>query len=187
MKNIKSKELSKWDNRVIYNVKFRKDTKAPLDRLDKIFEESYDKFVMIAANSEALVYKIARYFISTGKVKNDDITFIDGAIIQSYIGDDSAEWKKKERTDQFFEIFGEACKNKWVLIPLMQFEISVGLAIYFVSSLKKQGAIGAIFYAEGPNNMTEILTYNTEMQSFYQFPKADYYSRRKRTLPADEW
>ena len=55
------KELDKWDNRVIFDAKFKKDTKAPLDKLDDILFRSLEKFIIIAANSEALVYKIGRY------------------------------------------------------------------------------------------------------------------------------
>lgn len=180
------KELEKWSERVIYDVEFRKDTAANLKRLDDILFNSFEKFTAIAANSEALVYKIGKYFVSKS-VKNSQITFIDGKIVECYIGDDSAEWKKKERVDEFFQIFGEECNGKWVIIPLMQFEVSVGLAIYFMSQFKKTGAIGVIFYAEGPNNLTETMIYNTDSQGFYQFPKANYYNKRKRVLPKDEW
>lgn len=179
------KELDKWDNRVIFDAKFKEDTKAPLNKLDDILFKSLEKFIIIAANSEALVYKIGRYFISKD-VKNDEITFIDGRIIESYIGDGSVEWKKKDRVDEFFETFGEDCKGKWVLIPLMHFEVSIGLAIYFMSQFRKRGAVGVIFFAEGPNNLVEILSLNTDDPNFYEFPKKQY-RRRKRILPEDEW
>lgn len=178
-------ELKKWDDRVIYDARFKEDTKAPLDRLDKILFNSLGKFTIIGANSEALVYKIGRYFISK-KVKNEEMTFIDGRIIESYIGDEAKDWKKKDRTDEFFEIFGEACRNKWVLIPLMHFEVSVALALYFITKLKQTGAIGVIFHGEGPNNLLEILSLNTEDPNFYEFPNKQY-RRRKRILPDDEW
>ena len=140
---------------------------------------------MIGANSEALVYKIGRYFISKD-VKNDEITFIDGRVIESYVGDSSAEWKKKDRIDEFFETFGEECKSKWVLIPLMHFEISIGNAIYLMSQFKRKGAVGVIFFAEGPNCLTEILSLNWDNPNFYEYPKKKY-RKRKRLLPDDEW
>lgn len=179
------KELEKWDNRVIFNMEFKKDTKAPLDKLENILFNSLEKFTIIAANSEALVYKIGRFFISK-KVKNDEITFIDGKIIESYIGDESKDWKKKDRVDEFFTTFGEDCKGKWVIIPLMHFEISIGLAIYFISQFKKYSAIGVIFYAEGPNNLVEVLSLNTDDPNFYEFPKKEY-RKVKRFIPDDEW
>ena len=180
-----AKELEKWDNRVIYNVRFKDDTKAPLDKLDDILFNSLQKFTIIAANSEALVYKIGRYFISQD-VKNDEITFIDGKIVESYIGDESKDWKKKDRVDEFFETFGEDCKGKWVIIPFLSFEISIGLSIYFISQFKKYSAIGIIFYAEGPNNLVEVLSLNSDDPNFYEFPKKEY-RKRKRLLPDDEW
>lgn len=183
-----SKELSKWDERVIYNVKFNEDndqTKKILSRLDEILFKSLEKFTIIATNTEALTYKVGRYFISRS-VKNEAITFIDGKIIESYIGDSSPEWKKKDRVDEFFEIFADSCKNKWVICPLMSFEITIGLAIYFITKLRKTGAIGFIFFAESPNNLAEILSLNTEDPNFYEFPKQRY-KKRKRILPEDEW
>ena len=103
------REIKKWDNRVIFDAKFGDNIKPYLPTLDNILKRSLDKFTMIAANSEALVYKIGRYFIEQG-VKNDEFTFIDGKIIESYIGDDSKEWKKKDRVDEFFLTFGEDFK-----------------------------------------------------------------------------
>lgn len=179
------KELEKWDNRVLYDAKFKEDTRAPLHVLDEILFKSLEKFSIIAANSEALVYKIGRYFISKD-VRNDEITFIDGKIIESYIGDDSKDWKKKDRVDEFFETFGEDCKNKWVLIPLMHFEISISIALYFMTQFKKRSATGVIFFSEGPNNLTEILSLNSEDPNFYEFPKKKY-RRKRRILPDDEW
>lgn len=178
------KEIEKWDDRVLYDAKFKEDTKAPLEKLDQILFKSLEKFTIIAANSEALVYKIGRYFVSKG-TKNKEITFIDGRIIDSYIGD-GPEWKKKDRADEFFETFGENCKNKWVIIPLMHFEISIGLALYFISKFKKIGAIGIIFHAEGANNIVEILSLNTDDPNFHEFPRKRY-NRPKRILSDDEW
>ena len=179
------KEVEKWDNRVIYDVRFKEDTEAPLAILDKILFDSLRKFNIIAVNSEALAYKVGRYFISKD-VKNDEITFIDGKIIESYIGDESKDWKKKDRVDEFFETFGEDCKNKWVLIPLMHFEFSIGLAIYFMAQFKRNSSIGMIFYAEGPNNLMEILSLNTEDPNFHEFPKK-MYRRKNRILPDDKY
>lgn len=182
------KELEKWDERVIYNVKFNENSEQThkiLNRLDEILFKSLEKFTTIAATSESLTYKIGRYFISKD-VKNDSITFIDGKIIESYIGDNSPEWKKKDRVDEFFEIFSESCKNKWVICPLISFEITIGLAIYFITKLRKTGAIGLIFFGEGPNNLAEILALNIEDPNFYEFPMQRY-RRRKRVLPEDEW
>lgn len=180
------KELEKWDDKVLFDVRFKEDTKADLNRLNKILDQSLDKFTIIAANSEALVYKIGRHFVSRG-VNNSLISFIDGKIIESYIGDNSVEWKKKDRVDEFLEIFGDNLKSKWVLIPLMQFEITTGLALYLMTKFQKIGVIGLIFYAEGPNNITEILCYNTENPDLHEFPIKKNRPRKKRTLPYDEW
>lgn len=180
------KELSKWQERVFYDISFKENTEANLEKLRDILFKSFEKFTMIAANSEPLVYKIGRFFISEG-TKNSDISFIDGKIIESYIGNHNLEWKKKDSMEEFFEIFGEDFKNKWVFIPLMQFEITPALAINFILRFKKTNAIGVVFYAEGPNNLTEVLVNNVSLSGFYQFPKADYYSKRKRKLPEDKW
>ena len=180
------RELALWEDRVIYDVKFKKDTKANLSRLDEILLISMERFVTIAPNSEALVYKIARYFIETGNVKNVDITFLDGEIVKSYIGDDSPEWRKKERIDDFFQIFGGEYRNKWVLIPYMDFDISVGLAIYFISQFRKCGATGLIMYAEGPSNIVEVIARSVEDRYFFEFPKKRYKKRRK-AFEDDEW
>lgn len=179
------KELDKWDQRVIFDVRFKEDTKAPLELLDKIMDNSLKKFSIISATSEALVYKIGRYMVSKD-VRNDEITFIDGKIIESYIGDESKEWKKKDRVDEFFNTFGDNCKDKWVIIPFMTFEISVGLAIYFMSKFRQKSAIGVIFYAEGANNLAEILSLNTEDTNLYEFPTKRY-RRKNRILPDDEY
>lgn len=179
------KEVRKWDERVIYDAKFGDNIKPFLPNLDNILKRSLMKFTIIGANSEALVYKIGRYFIESG-VKNDEFTFVDGKVIASYIGDDSKDWKKKDRVDEFFLTFGEDFRKKWVMIPMMDFEISVGLALYFISQFKRQDAIGIIFYAEGPNNLVEILSLNTQDPNFYEFPKVQY-RKKKRLLPDDEW
>lgn len=179
------KELKKWDERVLFNVQFKANTKANLERLNEILRASLESFTVIGANSESLVYKIARYFISKN-VRNGDITFIEGKVVESYIGDDSAQWKKKERVDDFFEIFGEEYKNKWVLIPYINFEINTGLAIYFISKFKKYGAIGLIMYAEGPSNLTEVLSLESNDPFFYEFPVKKY-RKRKPNIEDDEW
>lgn len=184
MGNIKQ-EIAKWENRVIYNVAFKEDTKAPLNKLDDILLKSMEKFILIGANSEALVYKIGRYFISKG-IKNEDITFIDGRIIESYIGDDK-DWKRKERLDEFFGIFGEDYNNKWVLIPLIRSEFSITIALYFITQFRKYKAIGLIFFSEGAANLMEVLTNCSDDPNFYQFPKANFYKKAKRQLADDEW
>lgn len=181
-----AKECDKWCDRVIYDVSFKEDTKANLSRLDEIAMVAFGDFVTIAANSEPLVYKICRYYIESGQLKNDDFALLDGAVLESYLGDDSAEWKKKERIDDFFQIFGEDYRNKWLVVPLCVFEISVGLAVYFMTQLKKMKVTGFIFYAEGPNNLTEIMSLNVEDAHFYEFPVKKY-RKRKRQLVDDEW
>ena len=180
-----NRELKKWDERVTFNVQFKPNTKANLDRLDTILFNSLEHFVTIAANSEALTYKIGRYFISKN-IRNDEITFFEGKTIASYIGDESAEWKKKERLDVFFQIFGEQFNKKWVIIPYMSFEISIGLAIYFITQFNRYGATGLIMYAEGPSNIIETLCLESEDPYFYQFPKAQYKVRR-REIQDDEY
>jgi len=183
------KELQKWSERVLqFDVEFKPDTEANLTRLDEGFDASLEHFVIISANSEALVYKIAKYFISTGKIKNDSIVFIDGKIVESYIGDDSAAWRKKERADDFFEIFSGDIKGKWVLIPYMNFEIDAGLAIYFTTQFIKFGAFGLIFYSEGKGeHFAQVLSLSKDDDKYYfQFPKAKY-RKQRRSLPDDPY
>lgn len=181
-----NKELEKWNQRVIYDVEFKKDTKANLNRLSDILFNAFEKFTIISASTESVVYKIGKFFLTKG-IKNEQLTFIDGKIIETYIADDSKEWKKKENVDSFFEIFGKDCKDKWVLIPYMDFEISPGLAIYFITQFKKIGAIGVIFYSEGSNNLAEILINSASMPGLYQFPTVRYHTRHRRQLADDEW
>lgn len=184
--NVK-KELSKWVEKVIYDVSFKENTKANLSKLRDILNKaSFEKFTIISANSEPLVYKIGRFFIEEG-IKCDDFKFVDGKIIETYLSGDTPDWKKKDSLNEFFEIFKDDFRNKWVVIPYMAFEISPALAINFIYNFKKADATGLLFYAEGPNNIAEILTTSTDLENFYQFPKADYYTRRKRILPDDEW
>lgn len=187
-----NRELSKWDERVIYkvdpkfkyDVRFKEDTKANLKTLGDIYFKSLERFTVIATSSEVLVYKVARHLI-TQDAKNDSFTFIDGKIVESYVGDTNAEWKKKDRVDDFFVTFGPQFKGKWVLIPCVTFEITVGLAVYFMSNFRKCDAIGVIFFAEGPNNLAEILSYNIEDPDFYEFPKKRYKTHIHLLKPDD--
>lgn len=180
-----SKELKKWEDRVFYNVAFKKDTNARLVNLEQAMNSSLEKFNIIAANSEALVYKIGRFFIEHG-IKNNNITFIDGVILESYLGGETKEWKKKDYLDEFMEVFGENCKGKWVFVPKMSFQFSVSIAALLVSKLKRYGAVGFVFFSEGPNNLTEILSFNFRDPNFQEFPK-ELYRKRIPQLPEDEW
>ena len=181
-----NKELEKWDNKVLYNVRFKDDTKADLNKLNRILHGSLQHFTLIAANSEALVYKIGRYFVTEG-VKFDNFNFIDGEIVKAYISSDGKDWSRKDRIDQFIEIFGSEFDKKWVMIPCMSFKIEVGLAIYFAMQIRKCHATGIIWYAVGPDNFTEVLVHQTELDNFYQFPDANFHKKRRKQLPEDEW
>ena len=173
------KELNEWDNRVIYDMKFHKENAPYITYLNKLLEDSMGQFSIIAANTEALVYKIGRHFISQG-IKNSQITFIDGKIVESYINEEEPEWKKKNRIDDFFEIFGEDCKNKWVIIPFIECEFSIGESFYFISQFRKYKASGIIFSADGENNLTENLSMNMTSNSFCEFPVKKYRRRVRR-------
>lgn len=179
------KELKKWDENAIFDVRFKENTKANLDRLKEFLKISLEHFITVAANSEPLVYKIGRYFIENG-IKYDDIYFLDGAIIKSYLGDDASEWRKKERCDEFFNVFGEEMRKKFVLIPYMDFSISIGLAIYFITNVRSQGAIGLIFYAEGNDNLSEVLNLNFNDPYLFEYPQK-LYRKRKRKIIDDEY
>lgn len=176
-------EIKKWEERVIYNVKFKEDTTANLKRLTEIYNSALDEFIMIAASSEPVVYKIGRFFLEQG-LSNEQITFLDGKIIDAYLGDDSPNWKKKERVDQLIEIYGESFKHKWLLIPYMDFQIDLSTAIYFMNRIKQNNAIGVVMFADGPNNILEVLNVNMDDQYIYQFPVAKY-RKSKKTLPED--
>lgn len=182
------RELRKWEEKAIFNVAFKPNTKANLNRLREILHNiSLEHFVTISANSEALVYKICRFFIEEG-TKADDIALIQGKIIESYIADDSAEWAKRVRIDDFFQIFGETFRGKWVAIPIIKFDnpITVGLAIYFITQFRKYNVIGVIFYSEGNSNLAEVLSLESEDPYFFEFPRKRYL-KRKRTIEDDEW
>ena len=180
------KELQRWKDKATYDVRFKDDTKANLKLLDKISMMSMEHFTMVSANSEPLVYKIARYWIEHGMNKADDFVFLDGTVLQSYIGDDSAEWKQKDRLDGFFEIFSQEYRNKWVLIPLMDFEIDTAMSIYLVDKFRKTNAIGLVFCAEGENLLAQVLVQQVRDPYLFQFPKETYRKGRKRLID-DEW
>jgi hypothetical protein len=179
------KELEQWDNRSIYNFQFKSDTKANLDRLNMILNKSMEEFTIIYANSEPLVYKIGRYFVEQG-IKNKDIEFIQGDELQTYIGGEQLDWQRKKRVDQFFEIFGDRVRNKWVIIPLMEFPVETDLAIYFSTQMASHGAIGMIFHATGDANLAYVLSLVYHNGYYYQFPKVEYKPRRAK-LQDDEW
>lgn len=178
-------EIKKWEDKVLYDVKFKEDTGANLERLNIIRRESIEHFCIIAANSEALVYKIGRYFIENN-ILCEDMTVADGLIIESYIGGDTAEWKKRELIDDYMSMFAKDFNQKWVLIPHMEFEISVGLCIYFVNQFRKYNATGIIMYGQGPGNVVEVFAQNASDIHFYEFPKI-LYRAKKRVLPKDEY
>lgn len=179
------RELKNWDDNVLFDVKFKENTSANLQRLDEFIKISLEHYIIIAANSEPLVYKIGRYFIEQG-IKYKDMYFLDGAIVKSYLGDDASEWRKKERCDEFFKMFGPEMRSKFVLIPYMDFSISVSLAIYFATNLKSYGALGFLFYAEGDDNLSEVLNLNYNDPYLFEFPKK-LYRKRKRQLIDDEY
>lgn len=181
-----NRELKKWDDRVLFQGKFKPNTKANLDRLDTILFGALEHFSIIAANSEPLVYKIGRHFIEKN-IKNDDMVFIEGKIVECYLNNEgSANWKKKDRVDDFFEIFGGNFRGKWILIPYMKFEIEIGLALYFISQFRKYSAIGLIFYSEGPSCLTEVLSLDSEDPYFFEYPNKCY-RQRKRKIEDDEY
>lgn len=180
------KELKKWTDKAIYDVAFRKDTKANLSRLDDIMKISLEHFVTIAANSEPLVYKIGRYYIEKGFLKCDDITFLSGDVLAAYIADESAEWKQKDRLDELFQTMSADFKGHWIFIPLMEFEISISMCIYLMSQFKKVGANGLIVCADGENFFTQVMVQQVHDKNLYQFPLVKYNERRKK-LVSDEW
>lgn len=180
------RELKKWTDKALYDVAFRKDTKANLKRLDEIIKISLSHFVIIATNSEALVYKIGRYYIEQGVLKADDIAFLNANVLETCIADDSAEWKQKDRLDELFNILGKEYAGKWVLIPFMEFEISVAMSIYLTYQFKRVGAIGLILYAQGENLFTQIMVQQVQEEFLFQFP-LNKYNQIRRKLAADEW
>ena len=180
------RELEKWVDSVIYDVKFRPDTPANLKRLKEIVDDSMFHFVTIAANSEALVYKIGRWMVVNAGVKSDDLIVLHGNILESYISGDSAEWKKLDRLDEFFSFFGEQYRGRWIIIPETTVDMSVGMSVYLMSQFRKFGAVGLIVYAYGGDNLVENLIRNVEDRYCYEFPKSTY-RRSRRKLPEDEY
>jgi len=182
------RELKKWEERVIWDVQFKPNTTAKLTVLDQILNRALEHFVMISANSEALVYKIGRYFITDHDFKNEDIVFINDKVLKSYIGDTadhSADWKKKERLDNFFDTFGKSYTHKWVFLPYCDFPISVGLAYYFVAKLQQYGVYGFVFYGDEniQENISETLVLEYDDRSnFIQFPRAKYVAKKRQRV-----
>lgn len=180
------KELKKWEDKVIYDVRFKCDTVANLEKLDEYLSHSLSRFVTILTNTEALVYKIGRWMIANQNVKSDDLVLLHGSVIESYVGGDGLEWRKLDRMKDFFDSFGQDYRGRWVLVPEVTVDFSVGLAVYFMTQLRKSGAVGLIFSSYGKNNLGEVLVREVEDRSVYQWPVVRY-KRTRDTLPEDEY
>lgn len=179
--------VRKWQERVVYDVAFKNPDAPYIEKLTTILRQSMSRFTLIAANSEALVYKIGRFFIENG-ISNENVSIIDGKIVESYLKEGPPEWKLKDRVDDLVSIFKSDLTNKWLFVPCLEFKISIGVALYFITKVKQCGCIGIVWYASGPDNMTEILVHGmTSLPDFYQFPKPTFYSARRKQLPEDEW
>lgn len=181
------REVTKWVDRVAYDVRFRDDTKANLSILDRAFMASLSSFVYISAERESLVYKICRYFIEKDKAKAADFEILDGDILEAYMADSREEdWKKKNRLDEMFGILGNQYRNKWIVIPLMQFDMNVAMAIYLTHKLRSTGACGVVFCAQGENMLAQILVQSIKDNHVFQFPKAVYRMNRRK-IADDEY
>lgn len=179
------RQINEWTQRVFYDVRFKEDTTADLDQLREIQDNILQKFTVIASSSEVSVYKIGRFFIENG-ISNDLITFIDGRMVQAYITREtpSEKWKSRSLIDKFFNIYKKDIKNKLLFIPLLQNEFDILTAIYFTTQLQANGALGMVFYSEGPNNLAEILIEGTDIKVF-EFPETVYHVSDKKILVDD--
>lgn len=186
MKPTCSLELKKWVDRVIYQVQFKCDTVANLEKLDEYLSQSLSKFVTLLVTSEPLVYKVGRWMIANQNVKNDDLVILHGNVIASYVGGDSPEWKKLDRMKDFFDSFGQDYRGRWVLVPEVSVDFTIGLAVYFMTQLRKTGALGLIFSSYGKNNLGEVLVREVEDRGVYQWPYVQY-RRTRETLPEDKY
>ena len=177
------KELEKWDERVWYDFRFKDDDGSHIDKLVKIFDNSYQNIQIIRALNEPMCYKIGRKFVEWG-VPNSAISFIDGKALKSYIGGDGPEWKKKEYIDQFFD--RECYKDKWIIMPYIEVAMTEVTAIYMLSKLKGLKPRGIIFFSEGVDNFGDILWYNTEDKNLVEYPIAKHRRIRRKVIDTEE-
>jgi hypothetical protein len=186
------KELDKWDERVFYgNLKFNKDnppTVRALPKLEAIHREGMEHFVFISANTEQVVYKIGRYFIELGET-NENITFIDGRIIKSFIDPKDVNWRTKANINDMFSMLGDSLRSKWVFIPLLEQGFTLEIATYFMFKFKSTDAMGVVFYS--PNNHNDDLAttlIESNLTKVHQFPKIEHRASHNKLNPEDdEW
>jgi len=179
-------EVDKWVEKAVYDVRFRTDTKANLFRLDEIMKQSLSKFVTISATGEAVVYKIIRYWVENGMITADDVTILEGSIILSAMDGVSLEWKQKERLDNLFDTMAADIRGHWVVIPDLDAEVPLSMAIYLRSKLIIGGAQGLVIFSEGTGSYAQVMVQQMHDPMLFQFPKTVWQDRRKR-LEEDEW
>lgn len=163
--------------------RFRRDTKAGLDTLNKIYLSSMSKFVMLFANSEIMVYKICNYLADNFGLEKWVVKTLDGMVFESYF-DISAKHQYNMIKLEYLLNEGPLrdIAGKWLIIPNMSSQWTSKLVHLVYSEIKNKGCLGLIFHSEGADNFGQILAQQTNMK-VYEFPKRIY--NQVKTLEDD--
>lgn len=173
-------EIKNWESRIFFpNEKFRKDTSADLKKLYNKILDSKNSFVTISSETEASVYKIGRFLVESG-IKNRDITFFEGDMLDAYINPHEDEfWKARVMLDKLLDLIRGKVYKKWIIIPQFNSQWDKKLALYFISEIQKLGAYGILFYSseQVPDNLAQVLCEESYMDVL-EFPRSRYGNKR---------
>lgn len=182
-----SNEIKEWEERVYYGeLKFKEEntneTSPFYQSIDKIATDILDdSFRVIACQYEVQAYKIPRLMIEHMGFMNEDFTFDTGINLYSFIGEWGGKiWTLQDRVNEYIQKNKYAFKNRIVIIPLIEFDIEIPIALYFINQLEACGAKGLIFSYEG--NVSTSLMHRLvlgEYGKMLQFPKPTMQAKPK--------
>lgn len=182
-------EIRKWEERAFYpNLRFKEKTKADLKKLDEMIKKSNDSFVVIGSSSESSVYKICRYMIEKGFLKNKDLTFEEGRIFEAYIDITSRfDYKIRELIDDLCISLKNKVNKKWLVIPYIETEWTPKSAMYFITQIERMNCYGIIFYSptQLSGNLMQTLFEGSSSRNMLQFPEEVYKRDLKEDLEDD--
>lgn len=176
-----------WEDRVFYpNERFKPDTKANVKKLVNYATDYREKFILISASSEASVYKIGRLLVESG-IKNQNIFFEDESI-SSYIDSTAPKWRAKTLLQEMISTIKRGNQNKFLIIPSLDCEWTLDLALYFIREIKNAGIVGLIFHSDPnmSNTLAQFLCQETSMDML-QFPEENFERPPKKLIKTDEY
>ena len=178
--------VQKWIDLTCYDVRFKQEGAPYMELLHNIIQKINEDFQMIACKTPVLVYKIGRHLLEKG-VPFDRLFFINGKILESFLGDKMPGWKFKEEVDNFMEIYGSDLLGKIVFIDIVGFPITPVQALYFISKIRRSANAMVWFAPEAiADNLTASLAVGVDhLPGFNQFPEIIY--NRKKKILDDEY